>query len=189
MKNIVFVTGNQYKFYEAAEVCKKFGIELEQVSVDIDEIQHHDSLKITEAKVRAAYEKIKKPVVVNDSSWAIPALGGFPGGYMKDVTSWFTEQDFLNLMRDKDDKGIELTDITAYYDGETLNMFTNGRLGHFVDEPRGESGWSLSRVVMMDADIAENRTISEIFDIGKWRVSNEEAYKHWYDFCKWYEDK
>ena len=51
----------------------------------MDEIQHHDPLKITEAKVKSAYEKAGQPVVVNDSSWEIPVLGGFPGGYMKDV--------------------------------------------------------------------------------------------------------
>lgn len=32
MKSILFVTGNQYKFYEAAQIGKKFGIELEQVA-------------------------------------------------------------------------------------------------------------------------------------------------------------
>ena len=78
------------------------------------------SLKITEAKVKLAYEKVDLPVVVNDSSWEIPALGGFPGCYMKDVANWFTAEDFLALMKDKNDRRIILHDVVAYFDGEPL---------------------------------------------------------------------
>ena len=76
-KRITFVTGNPHKLEEAKSVLKDYGIVVEPLQIDIDEIQHHDLLKITEAKVKLAYEKADQPVVVNDSSWEIPALGGF----------------------------------------------------------------------------------------------------------------
>ena len=103
-KLITFATGNSHKLEEAKSVLKGYGIVVEPLQIDIDEIQHHDPLKITEAKVKSAYEKAGQPVVVNDSSWEIPALGGFPGGYMKDVVGWFTAEDFLALMKDKNDR-------------------------------------------------------------------------------------
>ena len=106
MKTITFITGNPYKLEEAKSVLKGYGIIVEPLQTNIDEIQHHDPLKITEAKVKSAYEKAGRPVVVNDSSWEIPALGGFPGGYMKDVANWFTAEDFLALMKDKNDRRI-----------------------------------------------------------------------------------
>ena len=34
-------------------------------------------------------------IVVADTSWSIPSLNGFPGGYMKDVAEWFTPEDFI----------------------------------------------------------------------------------------------
>lgn len=180
---IAFATGNVSKFYEASAVCRTFGIELEQVVVDIDEIQHHDSIKITEAKSRAAYDVLGRPVVVNDSSWEIPALGGFPGGYMKDVAAWLQTEDFMALMAGKGDKSIYLKEYVAYYDGETLNIFTHQRLGHFLDAPRGQAPPSFARLVQMQSD---DMTISEIFDKGNWDTSSPEEYKHWYDFAAWY---
>ena len=85
MKQITFVTGNSRKFEEASSVLQQYGVTVEQLQLDIDEIQHHDPLEITKAKACAAYQKAGRPVVVNDTSWKIPALNGFPGGYMKDV--------------------------------------------------------------------------------------------------------
>lgn len=183
MSKILFATGNASKFYEASAICKKFDIELEQVAVDIDEIQHSDSVMITEAKVRAAYDAINQPVVVNDSSWEIPALGGFPGGYMKDITAWLQTEDFMALMASKSDKRILLKEYVAFYDGETLNVFTFERGGRFLDAPRGQSPPSFARLIQMDGD---DMTISEIFDKGNWSTDNPDEYKHWYDFAAWY---
>lgn len=69
MKAVTFITGNPHKLEEAKSVLKGYGIVVEPLQIDIDEIQHHDPLKITEAKVKSAYEKASRPVVVNDSSW------------------------------------------------------------------------------------------------------------------------
>ncbi len=186
MSNVFFVTGNANKFYEASQICKNFDIELIQKTIDIDEIQHHDSLKIAEAKARRAYECAGEPVVVNDSSWEIPALGGFPGGYMKDVTSWLATKDFQLLMSDKDDKRIFLHEVVVYCDESSLNVFTFRRLGYFLDIPRGNSLPSFSKLVQMESD---DMTISEIFDKGEWDTSSPDEYKHWYDFAKWYKEE
>jgi len=77
MKTITFITGNPYKLEEDKSVLKGYGIFVEPLQINIDEIQHHDPLKITEAKVKSAYEKAGQPVVVNDSSWEIPRFFGF----------------------------------------------------------------------------------------------------------------
>lgn len=181
-KSITFVTGNPEKIRDALHVSKEYGVVIEHVALDIDEIQHHDPLKIAEHKARSAYDILQKPVIVNDSFWSIPALGGFPGGYMKDVTSWFATEDFVALMRNKADKSITLTDINGYFDGETYRSFTTERPGRFVDKPRGKSGPSFARVVMMENDTI---TISEIFDEHE-RTVDSSRYKQWHDFLQWY---
>ncbi|PID33029.1 hypothetical protein CR969_02905 [Candidatus Saccharibacteria bacterium] len=133
----VFVTGNQYKMIEAEAAFRSYGLDFEIESLDIDEIQHHEPLKITEAKARAAYEILNRPVIVHDSNWSIPALNGFPGGYMKDVDSWFEPGDFIDLMKDKADKSINLLDTIAYFDGKKLKIFVEKIQAEFIDEPRG----------------------------------------------------
>jgi len=183
-KLITFATGNPHKLEEAKSVLKGYGIVVEPLQIDIDEIQHHDPLKITEAKVKAAYEKVGQPVVVNDSSWEIPALGGFPGGYMKDVVGWFTAEDFLALMKDKNDRRIILHDVVAYCDGDKLKVFRFDRDGVFVSKPRGE-GVSMNQVVSMEG--SGGLTIAEEF---AHRCNDKNIdptnFQHWQKIGSWF---
>jgi len=185
-RSLIYATGNDNKFYEAANIAKKFDVKLVQKVVAIDEIQHHEAIEITKAKARDMWDVLKQPVVVTDHSWEIPALGGFPGGYMKDITSWLSTQDFLLLMSDKKDKRIYLKEIVAYCDGDTLEVFAHKRQGHFVDEPKGSSPPSFSRVVEMEG---EGMTIAEVFDKGNWDTDFPDRYKSWYDFYEWYTNR
>ena len=186
-KKIKFVTGNPRKLEEAKSVLKDYGIVVEPLQIDIDEIQHHDPLKITEAKVKSAYEKAGRPVVVNDSSWEIPVLGGFPGGYMKNVANWFTAEDFLALMKDKNDRRIILHDVVAYCDGDKLKVFRFDRDGVFVSEPHGE-GMSMNQVVSMEG--SGGLTIAEEF---AHRCNNKKIdptnFRHWQKFGSWFADE
>ena len=184
MKTITFITGNPYKLEEAKSVLKGYVIVVEPLQINIDEIQYHDPLKITEAKVKLAYKKVGQPVVVNDSSWEIPVLGGFPGGYMKDIVGWFTAEDFLALMKDKNDRRIILHDVVAYFDGEQLKMFISDQTGVFINEPRGE-GTSMNQVVSMED--SGGLTIAEEFALRHDGAEiNPAHFQHWQKFGEWF---
>lgn len=179
MKQIILVTGNDRKVGEARQSCNLFDIEVVQRVADIDEIQSHDPLKVSEHKAMAAYDHIKSPLVVTDTFWSIPALNGFPGAYMKEVAEWFTEQDFLNLLSDKDDKRIMFSENITYYDGIEVVRFSKDYWGKIV-EPRG-SGISIENVSEFNGS-----TLGEKRAIGGFGYSAEEYV--WYDFAKWYSD-
>lgn len=182
-KKIAFITGNPHKLEEAKSVLKDYDITIESLQFDIDEIQHYNPLEITKAKARAAYEKAGYPIVVNDSSWEIPALGGFPGGYMKDVANWFTAEDFLALMKDKNDRRIILHDVVAYFDGEQLKLFISDQTGVFINEPRGE-GASMNQVVLMED--SGGLTIAEEFALRHDGAKiNPSHFQHWQKFGNW----
>ena len=183
-KKIAFITGNPHKLEEAKSVLKDYDITIESLQFDIDEIQHYNPLEITKAKARAAYEKAGYPIVVNDSSWEIPALGGFPGGYMKDVANWFTAEDFLALMKDKNDRRIILHDVVAYFDGEQLKLFISDQTGVFINEPRGE-GMSMNQVVSMED--SGGLTIAEEFALRRNGTEiNPCHFQHWQKFGEWF---
>lgn len=184
-KFITFVTGNPEKVRDALQVAEDYDVEVEHIALDIDEIQHQDPLKITEHKTKSAYALLGKPVVVNDSFWTIPALGGFPGGYMKDVSNWLSTDDFIILMSNKDDQSIILTDVNGYYDGSVFKYFKTERPGRFINEPRGKSGPAHARVVVMESD---DITIAEIFDQQTRRIDST-RYAQWYDFMKWFSER
>lgn len=184
-KAVTFATGNAEKVRDVQHVAKEYDVEIIQETIEIDEIQHSDALKITEHKAKSAYAQLKKPVIVNDSFWSIPALGGFPGGYMKDMNGWLKTEDFVNLMKDKSDKTIVLIDVNGYFDGEEYKSFATTRYGRFIDTPRGKSGPSFARVVIMEDD---DVTISEIFDQPT-RTVDSGRYAQWHDFLQWYAAK
>lgn len=184
-KHINLVTGNPRKIEEATATLSQYDMVVDVINLDIDEIQHRDPLKITEAKVRAAYEKVGEPVVVNDSNWEVPALGGFPGGYMKDIAHWLTPEDFLALLRDKDDWQIILHDIVAYYDGHNLQTFIFDQSGKFVSPPRGKSGASVNKIIALDGN--NGLTMSEVFDRRDQGLAVEtDTLQQWHQFAQWY---
>lgn len=183
MKTIRFVTGNDEKMRDARMALAHFSIEVEKTPLDIDEIQHHDSHEIALAKARAAFDELQAPLMINDSSWSIPALGGFPGGYMKDVTAWLSTDDFLVLMQDKTDKRILLTEVVVYIDADRIKVFDTIREGVFVDVAAGESKPAFARVVKMEGD---DVTISQIFDQPGERSLDPSRYEHWNKFGEWY---
>lgn len=181
-KQVTFVTGNAEKIRDAAHAAKDYPVEVLYEQVEIDEIQHHDPMKIAEHKTKSAYAQLQKPVVVNDSFWTIPALGGFPGGYMKDITSWLSAEDFLSMMKGKSDQSIILTDVNGFYDGQTYKSFVTVREGKFTDAPIGNSLPSFAKVVKMEGD---DITISEIFDQPE-RTIDSSRYAQWHEFLEWY---
>ncbi len=187
VNKILFVTTNKDKLLIAQTVCAKFGLEVEQVHLEIDEIQGENPKLIVEDKARKAYENSRQPVVVSDDSWDIPTLNGFPGPYMKSINKWFTPQNFIELMRGKEDREVILHQYLAYYDGKLMKVFNNNIHGQIIDKPRIKAGQPANMTVtVLDHD--NGRTIGEVFEQGAKAV--EERYLSrrdaWHVFAEWY---
>lgn len=181
MKEIVFITGNDRKVAQAKECLKRFDIQVTVEDLDMDEIQSHDPLLITKAKAEAAFQTLQKPLVVCDHSWNFKALNGFPGGYMKDINGWFKAEDFIALMRDKDDKSVALTETVWYIDEKTSQNFSVDIVGQFITEPRGTGYVPAERVVVLDG---EDKTIAEFMDAGQ--VARNLEKSAWMPFGEWF---
>jgi non-canonical purine NTP pyrophosphatase (RdgB/HAM1 family) len=137
---ILYITSNQNKILKARQLLEPFGIKVEGLKVDgIIEPQTEDIVEISKLKAQQAYEKVQKPLIVSDGSWNIPALNGFPGPYMAYVNKWFTSQDFLNLMKDKENKEIILRECVTYIDKDKTKTFISDTKGFFVEKESGKS--------------------------------------------------
>ncbi|HET8883911.1 MAG TPA: non-canonical purine NTP pyrophosphatase [Candidatus Saccharimonadales bacterium] len=183
MNTILFATGNARKIAEAKRTLTPCGVAVKTIAIDIDEIQHHDPAEITKAKARAAYAALHQPVVVQDTSWNIPALGGFPGGYMKDVANWWQAEDWMNIMEPYDDRRIICLEHVAYFDGENLQHFEAQYEGVFVSEPRGNA--TNSNSLEQSICINGNETFAEMHDRGDLASAKEDC-EHWELFAKWF---
>jgi non-canonical purine NTP pyrophosphatase (RdgB/HAM1 family) len=131
---IKYVTGNQVKINFAKKQLDKYNIEIEQVRLEIDEIQSEDKFAVAIDKAKKAYEILKSPLFVTDTFWEISALNGFPGAFMKYINKWFSSEDFLALMKNKEDRTIITNDSIVYIDENGIEKFTDIAIGEIADE-------------------------------------------------------
>lgn len=186
MKTILLATGNQRKITEASNILKKYDIEVEAIKLEIEEIQDSEPKQIVISKAIKAYELAKKPVVVSDTSWNIPALGGFPGGYMKDIAAWLSPEDWQNLMANHQDKTIYCLEHVAYFDGHKVKHFLQTYKGKFINQIRGkiEPHESFEASVILYGD----KTMAEYLEAGELASAGEDL-GHWKQFGEWYRAK
>src|SRR5258706_12632513 len=182
MKTVLFATGNEKKLKEAIAGCEGFDIKIEQVKLQIDEIQSHDPSEISLHKANSAFKITKKPTIISDTSWNIPSLNGFPGGYMKDVANWFSAEDFLNLMKNKEDRRVCFIETLVYKDVKQIKVFSKEFWEEFTNEPKGKDGFSIKKVAKFNGF-----TIAEKRDQGK--LSHEVEDYIWIKFPKWFSNK
>lgn len=187
MKPILFATGNSEKIAMAKNICDREKILIEPIKLEIDEIQGEDPEMIVRDKVIKAYEITKRPTIVSDDSWCIPALNGFPGAYMKSINEWFEPEDFLRLMHGIEDRRVVCQQYLAYMDGDLIKIFKNEIPGKFILEARGVNKKSPNMsVIVLDAD--NGKTIAEVFEQGEDVVA--ERYRNtrdvWHEFIEWY---
>lgn len=181
-QTVAFVTGNTRKARDLKLACERYGIEIEQLDLPVDEIQSYDATDIAVKKAKQAFRLAGRPVVVQDGFWNILALRGFPGAYMSYVTKWLTAEDFLRLMDGKIDRTVLLTDTLVYYDGKRHKVFTQDLQGAITEEARGKGFYSIDQVV---AILGQTRTIAEIED-GDGRSSVDPLDSALYvPFAKW----
>lgn len=182
-KEIVFVTSNTEKFQIAKTVCHKQGISLTQKSPHIDEIQSEDIEAVIQDKARRAFEIFRQPLVVNDISWAIPALKGFPGPYMKSINHWFGPEDWLHIMEPYKDRRIILIELLAYRNERACKIFRKEFTGKLLRDARGNYGNALHKVITMSGD--NNLSVAEVYDKDV-KYDEREVAESWIDFLSWY---
>lgn len=140
----IFITGNQNK---VDYLSRTLGVTLAHQRVDLDEIQSADPKVVIEHKVRQAYQLIRKPVLVEDTSLSFNALNGLPGPFVK----FFVDSDngLENMCRILDgfgDRSAYGSVIYGYFDGKNLHFF-EGRLdGNIASHPRGEGGYGWDQI-------------------------------------------
>lgn len=140
----IFISGNQNKI---DYLSKTLGFTLDHQKIDLDEIQSADPKVVIEHKVRQAYELIKKPVLVEDTSLSFNALDSLPGPFVK----YFVDaknglENMCRMLDGFDDRSAYGSVIYGYFDGKELRFF-EGRLdGTIAQHPRGDGGYGWDKI-------------------------------------------
>lgn len=182
---INYATGNERKFSNAKAFFIPYGIEVKQLRLRIDEIQSEDALEITKAKAKDAYRIAKCPVFVNDATWIIPALNGFPGPFMKYVNQWFTPDDFMHLMQGKADRRIILRDTIVYIDESGETVFTRDHEGIILTQVAPFEYRHPSDVVVSLSK--DGTSLAEAKKRGAFFIEDEHII--WHEFAAWLKER
>lgn len=136
---ILYVTGNPAKLRTAQNFLQGMGIEVEQKTVEIDEIQSDSIEKISLDKAKKSFEILQQPLIVNDSGWFFLGLNGFPGPFMKYVNDWFSGENFLDLTRNLKDRRVILKQVIVWTNGKEYKVFEHDTHCFLHKEIQGDS--------------------------------------------------
>jgi non-canonical purine NTP pyrophosphatase (RdgB/HAM1 family) len=161
----LFVTGRPEKALEAA----RLGFPLERVDLDLPEPQALDPAEVAEAKARAAFDRLGRPVVVEDSGLAIDAWGGFPGALVKWLEKSAGLEAIARMVDPFPDRGAKAVCVIAYFDGEAMQTARGVAEGSIAAAPRGAQGFGWDALFVPEG---EGRTFAEMAPAEKDRVSH-----------------
>ncbi|XP_028394963.1 inosine triphosphate pyrophosphatase-like [Dendronephthya gigantea] len=144
-KTLVFVTGNSNKLKEVKAILgESFPWKLEAKNIDLPEFQGEpDEISIEKCKVAA--QRIRAPVIVEDTCLCFNALGGMPGPYIKWFLKKLKPEGLHRLLTGWEDKSAFALCTFAYSDGDIdkpVELF-QGKTSGTIVEPRGPRtfGW------------------------------------------------
>ncbi|HEX4952950.1 MAG TPA: non-canonical purine NTP pyrophosphatase [Thermoanaerobaculia bacterium] len=134
----VLVTGNAGKLEEARRIL---GPGLEAVNLDLPEIQSLDPGEILEAKAEQAWRRIGRPVLVEETSLELAALGGFPGPLVKWMLAAVGAAGIARTALALGDAGARARCSVLAWDGREGIAAEGVVAGRLVSPPRGEGGF------------------------------------------------
>ena len=143
MTNVTFITGNQSK---ADYLSKYLDYPVDHVKLDLDEIQSTNLDEIVEHKVRQAYSKIKKPVIVEDVALEFSALGGLPGPFIKFFVEKVPLDVICSMIKSGTTRKATARCVFGYFDGKTLKLFEGHLDGEIAEVPKGNNGFGWDKI-------------------------------------------
>jgi len=157
---LIFITGNRGKFLEAQKLLKEFGIELEQVDLDITEPQADSLEEVVRKCAKEALKIVKENFIIDDSGLFIRSLNGFPGVYSSYVYKTIGYKGILKLLSDLTDRSAYFMTALAYGEprGE-LKIFSGRVDGIITTEARGENGFGFDPIFK---PLGSNLTFAEM---------------------------
>ena len=157
MSPFVFVTHSVEKHLEAQRIL---GHAIERHALNLPEIQHVDIEPVSLFKVRAAYEALRRPVMIEDTGLFIEEWHGLPGALIR----WFEERvgvtGICEMLAHASSRNALARTIVATYDGiSDPMMFVGAVEGRIAESPAGENGFGWDRIFIPRG---ENRTFAQM---------------------------
>jgi len=133
---LYFITGNKNKFNETKAELDP--IIIEQKEIDLIEIQSLDSREVIEHKLKEATKHYKGEFIVEDVSFSLDCINGFPGPLIKWFLKSLGRSGIYELCKAKNNYGVSAKATIGYTDGKEILFFEGEVVGEIV-EPKEDS--------------------------------------------------
>lgn len=145
------------------------GFPVDRRELDLPEPQALDPAKVVEAKARAAFARLRAPLLVEDSGLAVEAWGGFPGALVKWMENSVGLEGIARMLDPFPDRRATAVCVVAFFDGEKLVVSRGEARGSIAAAPRGSGGFGWDRLFVPEGD---TRTFAEMSSAEKDRISH-----------------
>ncbi len=146
MKTITvnLITKNPGKLLAAKNVFSKYGILVNKINKEFPEIQADTSLEIAKYTAIQAVEEFKMPMIREDHSMIINALG-IPGPYTNFIEKHLSAEKLLEILKTQKDRSgyVEVATVYAEPNGFTLEYSYKVPIffGDKILVPDPKNGW------------------------------------------------
>lgn len=161
---LVFATSNQNKI---AEVKRMLGgnIEVEGTSLEIDEIQSLDPVKVAQEKAKSYFKELKTPLIVEDTSLSFNGLNGLPGPYINDFAKALNNNGLINLLSNTDNRrAVAQVTFCLIIDEVTMHTFEGRIEGTISAMEKGTNGFGWDPIFI---PLSQDKTFAEMTDTEK----------------------
>jgi len=166
LRGAVLVTGNPGKLAEARRLCE---VQLRAAEIDLPEIQSLDIRTVLRAKAIEAFDRLQRPVLVDETALELAALNGFPGALVKWMLDSVGAEGIARTARSLGDTRATARCALLYYTANQQVFAEGATDGHLVLPPRGDLGFGWDSIFQPDG---HELTYAEISGATKDRISH-----------------
>jgi len=169
LDDLVFVTSNLNKVREAEAVL---GRALDHRALDLPEIQSLDLAEVVRSKAAAAWKRIGRPVLVEDTGLELVGLDGFPGPLVRWLLTSVGPEGIARIAHTFDDQRATARCLLCATNGSGEILGEGVVEGSIAPRPRGQQGFGWDCVFVPDDQ--GGRTFGEMTDKEKNRISHRQ---------------
>lgn len=174
MKDLIYVTGNQYKLFTAKKFLEPCGINVIGKKIGCIEIQADTIEEVAVYSAEYAANILKCAVLKNDMGLVIPALNNFPAAYTHYVEDTLGEMGILKLMNGVKEREAYFLECLAYAEpGKKTKVFYSKTSGTLAQNTSGVYGWSWDRIFIPNGHI---KTMANFDDDARAMLWSDEGY-------------
>lgn len=147
MRDLIYVTGNEYKLFTARKFLEPYGIRVIGKKIPCPEIQADTIEDVARYSAEFAAKELNCAVLKNDMGLVVPALNGFPSAYTHYAEDTIGEDGILKLMEGVEQREAYFLECLAYAEpGKETKVFFSKSCGTLDTKKSGEYGWSWDRI-------------------------------------------